>query len=44
MFDEKFFSIARGNARDELKQEADYVTDANVDDGIFNACRHFGWL
>ena len=37
-------SIAMGNACDALKEKADYVTDKNVDDGIWNACRHFGWI
>lgn len=44
MFDPRWFSIAMGNACDALKAKANYVTDANVDDGIYNACRHFGWL
>lgn len=34
-------SVAMGNAIDELKEKADYVT-TNVDDnGIYNACKHF---
>lgn len=44
MFDQRWFSIAMGNACQELKDAADYVTDANVDDGIWNACVHFGWI
>ncbi|GAA2938277.1 HAD-IIB family hydrolase [Enterococcus raffinosus] len=44
MFDKSWTSIAMGNAVDELKERADYVTDRNVDDGIYNACRKFGWI
>lgn len=34
--------IAMGNARDELKALADYVTTDIDQDGIWNACVHFG--
>ncbi|MCF0105430.1 MAG: HAD family phosphatase [Holdemanella sp.] len=44
MFDEKWTSIAMGNACDELKEKASYVTDTNVDDGIYKACKQFGWI
>jgi hydroxymethylpyrimidine pyrophosphatase-like HAD family hydrolase len=44
MFDKRWTSIAMGNAVDELKAQADYVTDRNVEDGIYNACRKFGWI
>lgn len=44
MFLPEWTSIAMGNAIDELKEQADYVT-ADVDkDGILLACRHFGWI
>ena len=33
--------IAMGNAIDELKQQADYVTTSVDDDGVLNALRHF---
>ena len=33
--------IAMGNAIDELKRQADYVTTSVDDDGILNALRHF---
>jgi len=36
--------IAMGNAIDELKQEADYVTTAVDEKGILNALRHFGLI
>ena len=36
--------IAMGNAVEELKTIADYVTDAVDQDGVWNACRHFGWI
>ena len=44
MFDERWTSIAMGNACDALKEKATYVTDKNVDDGIYNACKKFGWI
>jgi len=27
-----------------LKKKARYITDDADDDGIYNACRHFGWI
>ena len=44
MFDENFFCVAMGNACDALKERADYITDKNVDDGIYNACVKHGWF
>lgn len=44
MFDERWTSIAMGNGCDELKAKADYVTDANIEDGILHACEHFHWI
>ncbi|MFC6171388.1 HAD-IIB family hydrolase [Loigolactobacillus jiayinensis] len=44
MFRSQWTSIAMGNGAAELKAKADYVTTANVADGIYQACVHFGWL
>lgn len=44
MFDKRWFSIAMGNACDDLKAIADYVTAKNVDDGIYLACKKFKWI
>lgn len=44
MFCEDFTCVAMGNAVDELKARADYVTTAVDDDGIYNACRHLGLI
>ena len=44
MFDDAWFSIAMGNACDALKEKADYVTERNVEDGIYKACVKFGWI
>lgn len=44
MFDERFYKVAMGNACEELKQKADYVTTANVEDGIYQACLKHGWF
>lgn len=44
MFCKDWTSIAMGNAVDELKERADYVTSDVDKDGIYNACKHFGWI
>lgn len=44
MFCDEWTSIAMGNAVDELKEKADYVTTNAWDDGIYHACKHFGWI
>ena len=44
MTDDRWFSVAMGNAHPAMKQAAKYVTEANVDDGIYNACKKFGWI
>ncbi len=44
MFTGPWFSIAMGNAPEELRERADYVTNPSYEDGIWNACRHFGWI
>ena len=44
MFKDEWCSIAVGNATDDLKARATYVTDANVDNGIYNVCSKFGWF
>ena len=44
MFCPEWTSIAMGNARPQLKAVADYVTDDCDKDGIYNACKHFGWI
>ena len=33
--------VAMGNAGDEVKEAANYVTDSVDDDGVMNALRHF---
>ncbi|MGN0714566.1 MAG: HAD-IIB family hydrolase [Anaerovoracaceae bacterium] len=44
MFTDQWTSIAMGNAVDELKAKASYVTTAADADGIYNACKHYGWI
>ena len=44
MFDPRWTSIAMGNGMQELKDKADFVTKNNTDDGIYYACRKFGWI
>lgn len=44
MIQECGYGIAMGNARDEIKAEATYVTSDCDADGIYEACIHFGWL
>ena len=36
--------IAMGNAVPKLKEVADYVTDLIDENGIYNACKHFGLI
>ena len=36
--------VAMGNAMDEVKKAADFVTTSVDEDGIVNALRHFGLL
>lgn len=44
MFEKPFYCVAMGNACDVLKEKADYVTDRNVEDGIYNACMKHSWF
>jgi hypothetical protein len=44
MFKDKWTCIAMGNACDELKEKADFVTKENIDDGIEYACQYHGWI
>lgn len=44
MFDPRWTSIAMGNARDELKRQADYITADAAQGGIVQALTHYGWL
>ena len=44
MFSAEWTSIAMGNAIPELKACADYVTADCDKGGIYDACKHFGWL
>ena len=37
-------ATAMGNAIDDLKAIADFVSTANTDHGIINAFKHWGWL
>ena len=45
MFDrDLWIGVAMGNACDALKEKATYITDKNVDDGIYNICEKMGWF
>ncbi|MDR2833353.1 MAG: HAD family hydrolase [Streptococcaceae bacterium] len=44
MMQQASFSIAMGNAIDEVKEVASFVTKSNKEDGILYACEHFGWI
>lgn len=44
MFEPPFYRVAMGNACRELKMHADFVTAANVDEGIYKACMAHGWF
>lgn len=38
------YGVAMGNASDQVKQHADYITKASDEGGILHACLHFGIL
>ena len=44
MFRKEWMSVAMGNGKPELKALARYITTDADKDGIYNACRHFGWI
>lgn len=44
MFKQAPMSIAMGNAIDELKEIATFITKSNKENGIEYACQHFGWI
>lgn len=44
MFIPEWTCIAMGNAREVVKKRATYITSRVDDDGIMNACKHFGWI
>ncbi|SKA07515.1 hypothetical protein SAMN02745116_02327 [Pilibacter termitis] len=44
MFQAVGFSIALGNGNPKLQKIANYVTDNVEHDGIYNACKKFGWI
>ena len=44
MFDFCETGIAMGNAKEDLKKIADYVTDSVSDDGLFKAFKAFGLI
>ncbi|MEG0404056.1 MAG: HAD family hydrolase [Anaerorhabdus sp.] len=44
MIETAALGIAMGNAKDELKKVADYVTGNIEHDGLYNACQHFDWF
>ena len=44
MFKDEWFKIAMGNACDELKDKADFVTKKNSEDGILYACETLNWM
>ena len=44
IIEESGFGIAMGNAIEELKKYADYVTDDIADNGVYNALEKFGYI
>ena len=44
MFEMAGTTICMGGGMDTLKAKADYVTDSVLDDGIYNALKHFGLI
>ena len=44
VFGDDYNDLVMFDACDELKAKADYITDRNTSDGIYNACRVHGWI
>jgi hydroxymethylpyrimidine pyrophosphatase-like HAD family hydrolase len=44
MLKEAKIGVAMGNGKDNCKAAADYVTDTQINDGLYNACLHYGWI
>lgn len=44
MFEICEIGVAMGNGGDEIKEAADYITDAAEDDGLYNAFKHFNLI
>lgn len=44
MFDQQWYCVAMKNACKELKDKANYITDTNIDDGIYKACIKNKWI
>lgn len=44
MFKDEWISIAMGNAKTELKKKATFITDSVYNDGIYVACKYYGWI
>jgi len=44
MFGQEWTSVAMRSGYEPLKEMADYITDAPIDNGIYNACVHFGLI
>jgi hypothetical protein len=42
MFTDDWFKVAMGNATEELKAKADYITDDVDKDGVYKACKYLG--
>ena len=44
MLKEAKIGVAMGNGKDNCKAAADYVTERIENDGLYNACLHYGWI
>lgn len=44
MFSPEWFKVAMENGRDALKEQADYIAKPCYEDGIYETCKHFGWI
>lgn len=44
MFDPRWYSIAMGNACQELKDKANCICDTITNDGIYKICKEKGWI
>jgi len=44
MFANADYSVCMGQAKEEVKQKADYVTSSLEEDGIYHACEALGYF
>ena len=44
MFKDEWTCIAMGNSKTQIKEKATFITDSVYNDGVYVACKYFGWI